>query len=351
MSHVLAGDIGGTNARFAIFDRKSDGAPSLVCSEVLESRSYKSFESAMGAFLDHAAKVAKSKKKLTLAAASLAIAGPVVDQRVKTTNLPWHIDARTIGKRFAIANVTLLNDLVAVGLGALASSPKHQVVLQVGRPKKAGGNLAVIAAGTGLGEATFVWDGQEHIACATEGGHTDFAPRSAVEDELLAHLRAEHGRVSYERIASGSTICLVYRFFVEQQKVKEAKGNAALVEQAPDPNRAVVELARAGKSEAAMRAIDLWCSVYGSEAGNLALKSLSTAGVFVCGGVAASLADVLAKGLPARAGKRGFETSPFLAAFRDKGRMRPLVEGIPVAVCTEPRAGLLGAATHAASRA
>lgn len=338
MPYVLAGDIGGTNARFAIFEVKKNG-PKLAHSEVLDSRAYKTFESALGTFLD--------QKKLKLSAASLAIAGPVVDQRVKTTNLPWLIDARTIAKKFSITKVTLLNDLMAVGLGAIASPSKNVVPLQVGRPKKTGGNLAVIAAGTGLGEATFIWDGHEHIACATEGGHTDFAPRNGVEDELLAMLRAEHGRVSYERIASGSMISMVYRFFVKEQKVKETKQNAAFIAQADDANRAVVELARGGKSEAAMRAIDLWCSVYGSETGNLALKSLSTAGVFVCGGVATALVDVLAKGLP----KRKNQVSPFLEAFRDKGRMRGLVEAIPLAVCTEPRAGLLGAATHAASHA
>jgi glucokinase len=345
MPHVLAGDIGGTNARFAVFDVKKTG-PTLLYSEVLESRGYKTFEAAMGAFLDQTLKATRSKK-LALAAASLAIAGPVVDQRVKTTNLPWLIDARTVAKRFSIKKVTLLNDLMAVGLGAIASPAKNLVSLQVGRPKKTGGTISVIAAGTGLGEAMFLWDGQEHIACASEGGHTDFAPRNGVEDELLSVLRAEHGRVSYERIASGSTISMVYRFFVKEQKVKETKQNTTFVAQASDANRAVVELARSGKSEAAMRAIDLWCSVYGSEAGNLALKSLSTAGVFVCGGVAAALSDVLAKGLPARRN----EVSPFLQAFRDKGRMRALVEAIPVAVCMEPRAGLLGAATHAASHA
>ena len=338
MPYVLAGDIGGTNARLAIFEvGTGKSAPKLKEAANLESRGYRTFEAALTIFF---AKI----PKYDLRAASLAIAGPVVDQRVKTTNLPWIIDARIIAKKFSIARVTLLNDLMAVGLGAIAS--RKLVVLQNERPKKAGGNLAVIAAGTGLGEAQFIWDGREHIACATEGGHTDFSPRNGVEDELLSMLRAEHGRVSVERVSSGSTIAMIYRFFVKEQKVKETKQNTAVVANAEDPNRAVVELAIAGKSEAAMRAIDLWCSVYGSEAGNLALKSLSTGGVYVCGGVATALADVLLKGLP----KRKNKVSPFLEAFRDKGRMRPLVEAMPLAICTEPRAGLLGAATHAASR-
>lgn len=345
MPYILAGDIGGTNARFAVFqvDKRGD-APTLVHSDVLESRGYRTFETAIGVFLDKALKSIRARK-LPISAATLAVAGPVIDQRVKATNLPWVVDAHAITRKFGIGNVTLLNDLVAVGLGAIASPPKKLVVLQRGRPKKTGGNLAVIAAGTGLGEAMFIWDGHEHIACPTEGGHTDFAPRNGMEDGVLSYFRALYGRVSYERVASGSAISMIYKYFVKEEKLKETKANIAFVAQAADPNRAVVELARRGDSEPAMRTIDVWSSVYGAEAGNLALKTLSTAGVFVCGGVATSLADVLAKGLPDR--EDGL--SPFLVAFQDKGRMSPLLEAMPVAICTEPRAGLLGAATHAAS--
>ncbi len=341
-SHVLAGDIGGTHARFALFD-VSD-TPRLVHRDSLSSQSFKTFEAALHEFVDLTSHAVEGK--LNIRAASFGIAGPVVNQRVKTTNLPWVVDADKIEKKFGIPRVTLLNDLVAIGLGAIASPKGKLTSIHAGYPKKTGGNLAVIAAGTGLGEASFIWDGAEHIACATEGSHVDFAPRNAVEDELLAMLREEHGRVSYERIASGSTIELVHRFFVKEQKVKESKEAARHVAEAEDPNVAVVELAESGKSEAAMRAIELWSSVYGSETGNLALKCLATAGVYLCGGVSAQLAPILAKGLPARK-KKG--PSPFIDAFLDKGRMRVLVESIPVAICTEPRAGLLGAASHAAS--
>ncbi|MDF2691717.1 MAG: Glucokinase [Labilithrix sp.] len=340
MVHVLAGDIGGTRARFAVFDVTK--APRLVHQDVLESRSFKTFEAALKAFLG-------SVGKVRITAASFGIAGPVVDQRVKTTNLPWVIDARTIARTFAIPTVTLLNDLVAAGLGAISSPPSKLAVIHKGRPKTNGGNLAVIAAGTGLGQAAFVWDGTEHMACPTEGGHVDFAPRNGIEDELLALLRTEYGHVSYERIASGSTIAKVHEFFVREQRVKESKEASAYLARAEDPNVAVVELAETGRSEAAMRAIELWSSVYGAEAGNLALKCLATAGVYVCGGVSARLAPVLANGLPSRKKKSG--PSPFVEAFLDKGRMRPLLEAIPVAVCLEQRAGLLGAVTHAAGLA
>lgn len=335
--HVLAGDIGGTRARFAVFDVTKE--PRLVHQDVLESRSFRTFEAALRGFLD-------GMPRAKLAAATFGIAGPVVDQRVKTTNLPWTIDARALGRAFSIPRVTLLNDLVAAGLGAMAAPPNKLTVLHKGRPKRTGGNLAVIAAGTGLGEAAFVWDGETHVACATEGAHVDFAPRNGVESELLDVLRTEYGHVSYERVASGSTIGKIYEFFVHAQRVKESKQSAAYVTRAEDPNVAVIELAESGRSEAAARAIELWSSVYGAEAGNLALKTLATAGVFLCGGVSTRLAPVLAKGLPGRT-KKG-SPSPFLEAFVDKGRMRPLLEAVPIAVCVEPRAGLLGAVTHAA---
>ena len=352
MNQILAGDIGGTRARFALLDATGRR---VVHQEVLESRTFGTFEAALARFLDGARALRKTGQKGDkIVAASFGIAGPVVDQRVKTTNLPWVIGAETIRRELGVPEVTLLNDLVAVGLGALVAPPAKLHVLHVGRPRKTGGNLAVIAAGTGLGEAAFVWDGKTHVACPTEGAHVDFAARTPIEAELWAMLQREYGHVSYERVASGSTIAVVYTFFVRDQRVPESKANASHVARAPDQNVAVVDLAESGKSEAAMRAIELWSSVYGAEAGNLALKCLATSGVYVCGGASARLASVLAHGLPARrkrASLSGAAASPFLDAFVDKGRMRPILEKIPIAVCLEPLAGLLGAAAHAARAA
>jgi glucokinase len=322
VKQVLAGDIGGTRARFAVYDASGK---KLVDQDVLESRTFATFEAALHTFLKGRGKVA---------AATFGIAGPVVDQRVKTTNLPWLIDARAISSKFGIPNVTLLNDLVAVGLGALASPPSKLTVLQNGRPKSEGANLAVIAAGTGLGEATFIWDGEQHIACPTEGGHADFAPKNALEQALLNDLAQEHGHVSWERVSSGSSISMIYRFVLRAERIKESRDAAKCIAEAKDTNVAVVELAESKKSKAAVRAIELWSSMYGSEAGNLALKCLASGGLYVAGGVSARLAPIMAK--------------PFLSAFVDKGRMRSLLEKIPVAVALEPRAGLLGAAHHAA---
>ena len=359
MSPILAGDIGGTRARFALLEPTGK---KVLHQEVLESRGFPTFESALDRFLEGAH--SKVKIKGAIRAASFGIAGPVVDQRVKTTNLPWVIDAATVSAEFRIERVTLLNDLVAVGLGALAASPSKLRSIHLGTPRRTGGNISVIAAGTGLGEASFVWDGSSHIACPTEGSHVDFAPRTPTEVDLWNVLTREYGHVSYERVASGSTIHVLYRFFVHDMRVPESEAEVSYVARAVDQNVAVVDLAEKGTSEAAMRAVELWCSVYGAEAGNLALKSLSTSGVYVCGGASARLANVLAEGLPARRKTNGKKngsrvgatssaprSSPFLDAFFDKGRMRPLLEKMPVAICLEPLAGLLGAAAHAAKEA
>ena len=348
MRLILAGDVGGTRARFALLD---DTGRKVLHQDVLESRTFATFEAALARFLDGARAMVHLRG--IIQAASFGIAGPVVDQRVKTTNLPWVIDARAVSKKFGIARVTLLNDLVALGLGARAAGPSKIRSIYLGKPRSSGGNLAVIAAGTGLGEAAFIWDGTRHVACPTEGSHVDFAPRTPVEAELWEVLsRAHGGHVSYERVASGSTISTLYGFFVNDQGVVESKASAALVASATDKNVAVVDLAEKGKSEAAMRAVELWSSVYGAEAGNLALKCLATSGVYVCGVASARLANVLAHGLPARKSKKkSGHLSPFLDAFMDKGRMRPLLEKIPIAICTEPFAGLFGAAAHAAEQA
>lgn len=343
---VLAGDVGGTNARFALFPTRGTRH---VHQEVLDSRASSSFEAALERFLDGAKKALGSTVRPR--AASFGIAGPVVDQRVKTTNLPWVIDARAVAKAFRIPRVALLNDLVAVGLGALASPPSKLAVIHLGRPEKKGRNVGVIAAGTGLGEAAFIWDGRRHVACATEGSHVDFAPRTPVEMELLRELEAEHGHVSYERVASGSTIAMLYHFVVRAERLREPKGALSRVAKAADPNREVVALARGGRSPGARRALDLWCSVYGAEAGNLALKCLASGGIYLAGGVSAALADVLANGFPSGRARGRKAASPFVEAFLDKGRMRPLLEATPVAVCLEPLAGLRGAAAHAVAEA
>ncbi len=344
---VVAGDVGGTHARFAFFDVDR---VSILHQEVLPSRSFRSFEAVFARFLAGA-------PEMEIAAATFGIAGPVVDGRVQTTNLPWSLDARKLARAFALPKVTLLNDLVAVGLGALHGAPRKQVPIFLGRPKRRGGNLAVIAAGTGLGEAALIWDGARHVPCPSEGAHVEFAPRTPLEGALLEELARTYGHVSYERVASASVLHDLYAFVARTTRIREAKPIAEAIAEATDRNAEVVARARSGESEIARRALDLWASVYGAEAGNLALKCFATSGVYVAGSVSAALADVLANGLPERRGtrhgKRSLATpsSPFLRAFVDKGRLRPVVERMPIAVVCDKQVGIHGAAAHAAAAA
>ncbi len=213
------------------------------------------------------------------------------------TNLPWVIDSRVVSRKLDIPRVTLLNDLVALSLGAHGvPRRKLRTLGEAGPPKKSGANIAVIAAGTGLGEAVLVWDGERFCRCATEGGHTDFAPRTDLEVELLKFLAKRHGHVSYERILSGDGLGAAYDFFRTVKRVAESRENIDLVDGAEDRNAAIAKLGIARESDAAAQAVELFCAVYGAETGNLALKSFAVGGVYVCGNIAHHMLPVLEEG-------------------------------------------------------
>ena len=325
---LLAGDIGGTRARLTLL------APGGRVSrrEVFDSRAFPSLEAVVRAFLGEPAP--------RISAAAFGVAGPVVNGRCVTTNLPWVIDARVLARKLAIRKVTLLNDLVALSLGALCiSASKLRALGRAGAPRKRGANIAVIAAGTGLGEAMLVWDaeGGRFVPSPTEGGHTDFAPTDDLEAELLRFLRARFGHVSGERILSGSGLGNLYDFFRLSRSVGETAKNAHLLAAAPDRNAAIAQLGQEGKSDAAERAVALFARIYGAEAGNLALKTLAVGGVYVCGNIAANMLPV-------------FEKGSFRAAFEDKGRFRALMEKVPVAVVLDSDVGLAGAKRVAMGR-
>jgi glucokinase len=323
---LLAGDIGGTNTRLALYD---DLGKTPVREDTLSSRAFPSLEAAVRAFLG-----AESPR---IAAAAFGIAGPVVAGHVKTTNLPWQLDEESLSRALEIPRVRLINDLVSIAFGASVATGSMLAKLQGERtPAETGATLAALAAGTGLGEAALVWDGTKHVPCGSEGGHSDFAPRTRVEWELYEYLSKRFGgHVSYERVVSGPGLGNVYDFFLVKKKAREGKANAKAIASAPDRNRAIAELGRSGKSVAARKALDVFLGVYGAEAGNLALKFLSTGGVFVAGGIAASLVPLLKK------------KGPFLEAFRGKGRFRPLLSKVPVAVVLDSKVGLAGAARYA----
>jgi glucokinase len=325
---ILAGDIGGTNARLALCS--SDGRR-IVRQDSIPSRDQPSLERIVKGFL--------GPRPPAIHAATLGIAGPVVNGRVQTTNLPWVLDERSLSRKLGIPRVALINDLVALGLGTLTAPARKLHRLQGDRlPRRSGATIAVIAAGTGLGECALVWDGrgQTFVPLGTEGGHTDLAPRSALEAELCDYLgRMFPGHVSYERVVSGPGLGRLYDFFRESRRMPEAPKNTLALATSSDRNAEIARLGASGESAVAKGALDLFMSLYGAEAGNLALKTLATGGVFLAGGIAAGLARHLGKG-------------PFLRSFAAKGRMKALLEKIPVAVVLDSKIGLSGAIYHAA---
>jgi glucokinase len=317
---ILAGDIGGTKTHLALYPRGGD-ARSPVFERRHQSRDAPSLAALVESFI--AAAPGRPCR------AVLGIAGPVVENRSDTTNLPWDVDAVALGEHLGGLSVTIVNDLVATAHGLRTLSDGDIETLAEGRMVE--GNRALIAAGTGLGEALLAWNGSDWHPMASEGGHADFAPRGPLEDELMLWLRAKYGHVSCERILSGPGLADLYRFMRDSGRGAEPAACAERFDQATDPAAAVTELALEGACERATLAIGLFVDVYGAEAGNLALKALAVGGVYVGGGIAPRLRAFLG-------GER------FVAAFRDKGRLRPLMESIPVRLVLEPRTALWGAA-------
>ncbi len=320
---ILAGDIGGTNTRLALLDKK--GNRLIVETEAtFPSRDQPSLESALAKFL--------SSHPSTVTAASFGIAGPVREGRCEATNLPWVVDSRVVAKKLGLRHVGLINDLVANAFGIERLRANDFVLLNRGA-RNAEGNRAIISAGTGLGEAGMYWDGTTHRAFASEGGHSDFAPRNHLEIELLEYLIERLQRVSFERVLSGPGLVNIYQFLRDTGRAKEP---AWLAEQMRHGDAAAVisKLALRGKSPLCAQALDLFVSLYGSEAGNLALKVMATGGVYVGGGIAPKIISRLKE--PA-----------FMNAFTAKGRMKPLLQNMPVRVIMNPKTALIGAAHHA----
>lgn len=324
---ILAGDIGGTNARLAYF-QPQNGHLQLVSERVFPSREHRELGEIVVRFLDESGTRPE--------AACFGIAGPVRNGRVETSNLPWVIEQSLLAKQIHTPATMLINDLEASawGIGALAERdlvPLNRVTGTVV------GNQAVIAPGTGLGEAGLFWDGTRHHVFACEGGHTDFAPQNDLQIELLRFLIAKFGHVSYERILSGPGLVNVYEFLRESGCGKESAKTAAAMTSG-DPAAAVSRAALSGEDALAENALEVWIAVYGAEASNLALKILATGGLFLAGGISPKI-------LPKLKGPC------FMNSFVNKGRLSPLVESMPVYVVTNDKTGLLGAARCAAVRA
>lgn len=318
---LLAGDIGGTKSRLAVFRRGGDlRAP--LSEEVLPSARFSGIEALLGEFLNRCGLAPDS--------AALAVAGPVIDGRAAVTNLPWQADAEAIGQAFAFRSVLLMNDLEATAQAVPLLLPAELHTLSPGE-KTAGGAIAVIAPGTGLGEAFLTWEKGRYRARASEGGHADFAPASPLEADLLQELRARTDHVSCETVCSGPGIVRLYRFLRDRGPEKEPPWLSERLAEAPDAAPIIVDAALTKKEELCLSAVRLFVSILGAEAGNLALKTLATAGVYLGGGMAPRLLSFL-------------EEEPFLSSFRRKGPMTGLLSRVPVHLIVESRAALMGAA-------
>ena len=293
-----------------------------LAEELLPSGSFGGIEPLIREFLKRSA--------LSPERACLAVAGPVVDGRAAVTNLPWIADAEQIRRTFGFREVPLLNDLAATARAVPLLKPEELHRLSAGDPA-AGGAIALIAPGTGLGEAFLTWDGTRYREHATEGGHADFAPASALQMELLRELGGEYDHVSYETLCSGPGLGRLHRFLRRRGATEESAGLAARLAEAADPAPIIVEAALAGSSSLCVRTVRLFVSILGAEAGNLALKTLATGGVYIGGGIAPRIIPFLEEG-------------PFLDAFRRKGPMADLLFRMPVHAILEPRAALIGAA-------
>jgi glucokinase len=320
---ILAGDIGATKTNLGYF---APGAAGLVL------RRYKSYPSQEYGSLGEIIGQFVAEFPETVERAAFGIAGPVIDGRVETTNISWVVDARELAAQLGLQDVGLMNDLAATAYGVLWMTGDDRVVLNEGSPAR-GGTIAVIAAGTGLGEGGLVWTGKRYRALSSEGGHADFAPRSELEIDLLRFLMERFGRVSVERLVSGPGLYNIYQFFRSRSSVPEPewlRNDLA----AGDPSAVVSEAGLNRRDDVCVETLETFVSLYGSEAGNLALKYLSTGGLYIGGGIAPKILAAIRGG-------------SFMASFRNKPPYTKVLGGIPVFVVMNDKAALYGAAHYA----
>jgi glucokinase len=317
---ILAGDIGGTNTRLGFFEGTAQ-RPVPVFSEVYPSRIHKGLEEILRIFL--------AEHQQPVEGAAFGIAGPVKDGRCQTPNLPWNVDSASVAQCLGLPSAGLLNDLEANAHGIPVLGPNDFVTLYDGAPG-ASGNRALISAGTGLGEAGLVAEGNEYRPYASEGGHADFAPRSEMEVALLRYLWQFFDHVSYERVLSGPGLHNIYKFLRDTRRAEEAPSLAEELERR-DPPRVIAEHGLQGDSPICVLAMEMLVSIYGAEAGNLALRAMATGGVYIGGGVAPKILPKL-------------QDPAFLKAFRAKGRLSDFLDAVPVRVIMNDQTALLGAA-------
>jgi glucokinase len=320
---ILAGDVGGTHARFALMESRGEDL-CVLAEKIYSSRDYSKLEDIAAEFL----KTNATKPEV----AGIGVAGPVRDGKCVATNLPWIVDASALAAACGLARVDLLNDLEANAYGIATLAAADLAILQKGIPNVQG-NAAVISAGTGLGEAGMYFDGATLRPFAGEGGHASFAPEGEVQSALFEYLMRRFGHVSCERALSGPGLVNIYEFLRDTGRGSETSSVAEQMRNG-DPAAAISQAALADASPLCVEALELFVQIYGGEAGNLALKLLATGGVYLGGGIAPKILSELQRPL-------------FMEAFLNKGRMKPLLEAIPVLVILNENTALRGAARAA----
>jgi len=324
---ILAGDIGGTKANLALFQPDPSGSTDW---NIVRHARYPSTEFAgLNAIIRKFLSVGAPGK---IVAAGFGAPGPVKDGSVRPSNLSWAIDSKLIREEFDIPQVVLVNDLAANAYGISELKPSDFEIIQPGA-EDASGNRCIVSPGTGLGQAGLFWDGSRHHVWACEGGHTDFGPRTELEIALLQHLIKQYGHVSYERVVSGMGLENIYKFLRDTGRGEELS-KVAQAMKTEEAGAVISRYAESGECPVCMQTLDLFVSCLAAEVGNMALKSMATGGVFLGGGIPVKLLSRL-------------KSVAFLHAFADKGRMRSLMESMPIKVILNDQAALLGAARQA----
>jgi len=323
---LLAGDIGGTKTALAVYSAEQ-GPRVPFAQKVYPSGDFPSLEAIARRYLDEV--------NLPINQACFAVAGPVSQGSATLTNLPWVVQESSLREALGLERVTLLNDVEAMANAVPYLRPSEVRTLQEGQPV-AGGAIALIAPGTGLGEAFLTWDGSRYRAYPSEGSHTNFGPTNPRETELLKYLQVRWGRVSYERVCAGRSIPDLYDFLIHEGQTPESPEVRAELEIVKDRTPTIMKagLARPDPDPLCLAALNLFVAIMGSEAGNLVLTVLATGGLYIGGGIPQRL-------FPVATGQGQL----FLSTFQEKGRLTPLLARVPVHLIAEPVA-LLGAAVH-----
>ena len=320
----LAGDVGATKTNLGVYEMSGDANSPLI-EATLPSGSYESLAALVAAFL--------KKHDLAPEHAVFGVAGPIVGSKATITNLSWIIEEESLRRELSLKSVRLLNDLESIAYGVPVLEEKDLYALNEGK-RNPHGPIAVIAPGTGLGEAYITWDGTHYRAHASEGGHVDFGPTCEIEIELLSYLLDRFEHVSYERICSGVGLPNIYAFLKDREYYEEPHWFAGKLNQSDDQTAVIITAAldAASPCERCHKTLELFLSILGAEAGNMALKLMSSGGVYLGGGIPPRI-------IPA------FKNSPFMKSFARKGRLSHVLEHIPVNIILNPKVALMGAAS------